>query len=449
MTSRRSSFRDVSLRDLLRGSVLVAVSCGAACRGSTAAPTAPSAPSSRAATLRVTMDSLGSEVAVASLSDVRFDATAENGADVREVRIDFGDGAAATNASARHVYAAAGTYTATATFTLRSGQQATTTRPVLVRAVEGLWYHAGYNDASRRFEIRRLTLTQDGQALRGTLSVNGEPDRPMAGTLSGERQARLVADGQEFEGVIASSVTGENASWLLRLQGGTASGQTLTFKPAFGEPSTPPVANLELIQPEGFIVEGLEITFDASGSSGQDLSYFVEYGDGRHIAEAVSRHAPETSDRLTARLTVVDRFGRDAVATPRLDVEDLESYDRSPARPYPLCLEWWHRFTNPANGEDEWRRLFIEQQEGREIRGLYVHPGWRAGSRFYGSLSGSRDIRFVLDGGGIEFAGTVVRSQSTDVRLRGTPLFVMPLTLRGGSADGQQLSFFELIGSCS
>ena len=74
---------------------------------------------------------------------------------------------------------------------------------MLVRAVEGLWYHAGYNDASRRFEIRRLTLTQDGQALRGTLSVNGEPDRPMAGTLSGERQARLVADGQEFEGVIA------------------------------------------------------------------------------------------------------------------------------------------------------------------------------------------------------------------------------------------------------
>src|SRR5262245_36381678 len=419
-----------------------------ACDNHTAPTAGPQQPTPTAV-LRVTIDSLGSEVAVASLSEIRFEATSEHGADVRDTRIDFGDGASASQSSARHVYAAAGQYTATATFTLRSGREVTAKQSVLVRTVEGLWYHAGYNTASRHFEVRRITLSQEGLTVRGTLSLSGEPERPIAGTLSGKRDARLVADGQEFQGVIASSVTGATASWPLRLQGGTASGQRLTFQPAFGDAGAPPVANLQLIQPEGYIVEGLDIGFDASGSSGQDLSYFVEFGDGQYTSEPVSRHAPETSGHLAARLTVVDRFGRDAVATPRLDVEDLEFDDRSPTRPYPICLFWVHGFTNPANGKDERRTLWIESHEGRRVTGSYGHPDYPQTSTFSGSLSGSRGIRFVLDGGGIEFSGTVVKQDSADVRLSGSSLFRMPLFLRGGSADGQQLSFLEAIGSCS
>jgi len=437
MSNQRSfQVRQVQLAAAL---ALTAITCVAACGGD-AAPTTPSQQAPPTTSLRVTIDSLGSEVAVAALSDVRFEATSDNAVEVREVRIDFGDGSSATGSSARHIYAAAGTFTATAAFTLRSGQQVTVTRPVLVRAVEGLWHHAEYNAASRRVEIRRITLTQEGQTLRGTLSMSGEPDRPIAGTLSGERQARLVSDGQEFAGTIASSVTGENASWLLRLQGGTASDQTLTFRPAFGEPAAPPVANLQLIQPEGFIVEGLEIGFDASASSGQDLIYFIDYGDGHHTSETVSRHAPESSGHLTARLTVVDRFGRDAVAQPRLDVEDLEQFDGTARR----CLVWIHRFTNPVNGQDEFRRLFIKSHKGRQVDGAYSHPDLSL-SPFTGSLSGSHDINFVLTGGGIDFRGTVAGGR----RIGGTQVFHMPLTLRGGSADGLLLLFDESIYPCS
>lgn len=411
---------------LISASTLITAISVVAC-GSNAATT-PTTPAAPTAALRVTIDSLGSGIAVASLSDVRFEVAVDNAVDLRDVRIDFGDGAEAMGTSVRHVYSAVGTYTAKAMSTLRTGQQVVATQSVVVRAVEGLWHHAGYNGASRRFEIRRITLQQEGQTLRGTFSMAGEPDRPIAGTLSGERQARFVADGQEFDGTVTPAVSGEGAAWSLRLQGGTASGQTFTFKPAFGEPAVPPVADLRLIRPEGFIMEGLEIGFDASWSSGQDLTYFVEYGDGEYTTQPTSQHALQREGRFNARLTVVDRFGRDAVATPRLEVDNLTIYDSR----YRYTT-WVSQGTNPSNGVYEFRRLYVREQHGRDFAGNYGHPGG-GDSWFKGTLTGSRGIRIVLDGGGIEFTGTVRGSVEWGVE-------DLMMDTRGGSANGQTLQF--------
>lgn len=401
----------------------------AACSGSDTAPTpGPEGTSVSEAALRVTIDSLGSEVAIASHSDVRFEASVA-GASVRDVRIEFGDGTSAREATARHVYTSAGTYTARATFTTATGEQLIASQSVVVNSVEGLWSYAAFNESTRGVEVRRLTLTQAGQQILGTYSTSDGPDRPVTGTLSSERDIRLSAGGESFDGVVPSPVKGPGILWLLRSAGGASTDRTLAFRFAFGEPSAPPVASLALKRPEGFIVEGLDIGFDASGSSGDDLMYFVEFGDGRYTTEPVSEHALEVEGHRSARLTVVDRFGRVAVVTPRVEVDSVTVC-------YPNCyITWRHASINPATGQHEFRILFFERHEGRYVEGTYGHPDGRK-SPFAGYLSGSRDIRITLDGGGIEFSGTIRGTNNNAIQAE-----EMALKLRGGSADGQQLSF--------
>src|SRR4051812_44590093 len=48
----------------------------------------------------------------------------------------------------------------------------------------------------------------------------------------------------------------------------------------------------------------------AAMSRGTDLSYYVEFGDGAVSTQARVVHTIDQGGSLTARLTVVDRFGR-------------------------------------------------------------------------------------------------------------------------------------------
>ena len=68
------------------------------------------------AAIDVKADAAGSRDAVAALSEVIVDASGSTGTGLTYA-IEFGDGATATTATAKHVYAAPSTYTVTATVT--------------------------------------------------------------------------------------------------------------------------------------------------------------------------------------------------------------------------------------------------------------------------------------------------------------------------------------------
>jgi hypothetical protein len=169
------------------------------------------------------------------------------------------------------------------------------------------------------------------------------------------------------------------------------------------------------------------ISFDASGSSGEQLSYFLEFGDGEYTSERSAQHAMDVptpggwGGAFMARVTVTDRFGRFDVASQRFgDVVSLAEVTG-----YSV---WINLFTNPRTGRVEQRFLVFDFHDGRSVAGRYRHPeGWH--SRFSGTVDGQWGIELTLDGGGIAFKGRILG------------LSHMPLAVAGGSADGFTLEF--------
>jgi hypothetical protein len=143
-----------------------------------AAPTAPTRGQEPTVQFKVTVDGLESAVAIPSVSKVRFDAGGSAAAEgpVR-YQVDYGDGTSGEGQATEHVYTAAGTYTAFITLVDARGRRATATHVVNVRAVQGTWFHAGYNTTTARVEIRKLQLTaQNGRSIVGKLTgPRGEP----------------------------------------------------------------------------------------------------------------------------------------------------------------------------------------------------------------------------------------------------------------------------------
>ena len=276
-----------------------------------------------AARLTVTIDSLGSREAVAGLSDVTIDSTGSTGSSPT-VAIDFGDGTRVTQAVARHVYADAGTYTATVTVTEGSGKTSTASHQVVVASPLGTWLYSGYLTRARRVEVRTLALTaQAGTTVRGFLNANRERDRPVTATLANERTIRIVLDDQTetLEGVLPSVLTGDPGPLELVARGGPADNERLRFQPVRGSPVGPPpdaVFTMRLFSFEApFAIRNISpIRFDASTSRGDGLTYYMEFGDGQVTTDAVAVHPMDRVGEHTARLTVVDRFGRsDSEAT--------------------------------------------------------------------------------------------------------------------------------------
>ena len=165
---------------------------------------------------------------------------------------------------------------------------------MVVKSLAGTtWFYGGFNRPSGRFEVRRLAITaQDGLELRGTYSNAGSSDRGFTGRLGSERHARLAVDdgSEQLEGVLPGDLSVSNAQWPLLVTGGTADRQSLPFGPVSSDAAGPnPRASLDVrfgqplfrddpLDPNTEIsaLMGLTpITFDASGSTGDSLSYFV------------------------------------------------------------------------------------------------------------------------------------------------------------------------------
>ena len=404
---------------------------GAAGCSDQATPTqpTPAGPGTEAlrASLSVSVDSLGSAEAIAALSEVTFDARQSVGQGL-VYRIDFGDGTTASQSMVKHVYENPGVFTAAVTVT-SGGQSATDSRQVIVASPSGSWLHRAPAGRPQRLHVRTLSLTsQNGRTVRGVLGTPNQPDRTVTGTLSGERNIRITTDDQAeaFEGMLPGTISGKYSLALLA-RGGPADNAPLKFDPLSGPPAGPgpdvsfSIRFFSFSAP--YAVQGYSpILFDASPSRGDDLRYFIEFGDGEVSSDISAVHPIDREGNYTATFTVVDRFGRVNTESGTFAVQSLV------AKGYYV---WWfttgHRrilnFTS-QNGD----------QVGGELRDLSTGahgepPQWY----FTGTLSGQNHVRLHLTGTDIVLEGTLTLGDYFATRL--------VLTQTGGPDNGKVWEF--------
>ncbi len=170
--------------------------------------------------------------------------------------------------------------------------------------------------------------------------------------------------------------------------------------------------------------------FDASESTGEGLSYRIEFGDGRDIFERKAEHVPSLFGTLVARLTVTDRFGRVSV-----DQAPYEVFRLVPGR---QVSEYWVGF-------DPQRLtcgclLFFYSQNGRTLTGA-LGTGWYPQSvgLVAGFIAGDRELHLQLRDGSTldgeialsDYMGAVNNYRDS-----------LRLTVHGGPWDGKFLEFF-------
>src|SRR5215217_1260545 len=213
------------------GSVLLALlllvpslSCGRSPAQPTSTPVVTTAAAAPAAAIAVTVDSTGAREAIAGVTDVSVDASASTGSALR-YRIEFGDGAASTERTARHTYTTAGTYKIAVTVTDDAGRSAGAASEVVVASPLGRWVHAGSFARANRVGVWALTITaQDGTTVRGVLTEDNADRGTVTGSIAADRRVRFVLDrsGESLDGVIPSAFAAEGAGLGLTMRGGSS-----------------------------------------------------------------------------------------------------------------------------------------------------------------------------------------------------------------------------------
>ena len=181
---------------------------------------------------------------------------------------------------------------------------------------------------------------------------------------------------------------------------------------------------------------GWEATFDAVASTGDGLSYLIEFGDGESASVRRIQHALTIRPlNQTARLTVVDRFGRTDVAT--------QSYTAGTLGPTGLPgmpgIGYVHRDVNPLTGLWEERWISFDTQSGSRVTGFYLH---NEGTEYFrsilsGTLSGANRIHLTTRNDTIELDGTYSLEFAPGYKYSD----FLALNLQGGTANGRLLRF--------
>lgn len=405
---------------------------GAGCGGSSPTQTAPSpAPPVTGAALppairlEVKADEAGSRDAVAMLSEVIADASASGPG--LTFAIDFGDGTVANTAVARHVYGTAGTFTISCTATSADGHKASASAQVTVRAISGGWFQAQYVPRSKRVEVRKLTVEQEGLTVRGIYKVTGDADRAFTGTLTRPRNVRItVVSGATLEGALPGSLGDDSAIWTLTAQGDSVDGERLSFRPIPAGPLPPaPDAVMRVrfndlgTDEPAAAVSAIDV--DGTSSRGSDLSYFIEFGDGFVASSSHSAHPVDAphSAVLTAQLTVVDGFGRSDAESAVYRTFELGNFRD----------DIW----SGNDGASSFLSFHFTSRAGASYDGVagYVSESQRfVRTTARATLSGDHDVRIVLPDLGIEFRGSVELSSHRGSR--------MTLIEVGGPHDGRR-----------
>ena len=186
-----------------------------------------------------------------------------------------------------------------------------------------------------------------------------------------------------------------------------------------GDDLTPPLA-----------VTNYDTVFDASRSTGDGLTYLLEFGDGASSTQVAALHASSVSMRRTARLTVTDRFGRtDSIARDYF----LALVDNSGC-----CGTSWVYSLITTYDKSVVLRLAL-RQDGAALSGTY-----RGEDSVFrpvaGMLSRDRAVFLRTADGSIEFIGGV------EWRERGRENFsqagvTLRLAVKGGTLDGKVFDF--------
>src|SRR5215217_1794218 len=372
----------------------------------TSTPVVTTAAAAPAAAIAVTVDSTGAREAIAGVTDVSVDASASTGSALRH-RIELGDGAASTERTARHTYTTAGTYKIAVTVTDDAGRSAAAASDVVVASPLGRWVHAGSLARANRVGVWALTITaQDGTTVRGVLTEDNADRGTVTGSIATDRRVRFVLDrsGESLDGVIPSAFAAEGAGLGLTMRGGSSSGEALTFERVVGEPTGPPpdaVLKMRFFSfGAPFAVKQISpVLFDGSTSRGDGLSYFLEFGDGQTTTSASATHPLEEEGLYTARLTVVDRFGRSDVETNRYEAQSLVTKG--------YYVEW---SALPTAGCSHCRGyLVFDHQQGKAVDGhfqLGANEG-EAVDHFAGSIDGSGEVNLAATSGA-RLVGTLI-----------------------------------------
>lgn len=193
------------------------------------------------------------------------------------------------------------------------------------------------------------------------------------------------------------------------MRGGRVDGQELSFRAVVGQPiGPPPDATLTRTIGrfgEAYAIVGLTpVAFDASLSSGDGLSYFIEFGDGELARARRAEHVVDDGTyepditRFSPLLTVVDRYGR-------VDSEGAPFWGISLIEDFRFCCAGW--VVLPGNAPFPYRVLAFRSRDGRNLYGAFYSDHYRHGSTVpcVGVLSGERDIRITIAALGIEFEG--------------------------------------------
>lgn len=198
-------------------------------------------------------------------------------------------------------------------------------------------------------------------------------------------------------------------------------------------PAAPPKAVLA-VGVEGAIpiltVTNYELTFDASRSTGDGLTYLLEFGDGASSTQPFARHGSPLVTRRTARLTVTDRLGRtDSTAQDYF----LAHVDNTG------CGTGWYYSFPYRNGASPTLSLTL-RQEGASISGTY--RGLDLVRRtITGTISGDRGVTMRTTDGSIELNGGLVWNQPVGEYMSQYGV-TLRLTIKGGDLDGQVFDFF-------
>jgi hypothetical protein len=168
--------------------------------------------------------------------------------------------------------------------------------------------------------------------------------------------------------------------------------------------------------------------FDGGESTGDGLSYRLDFGDGTTSSAPKTTHVPvipqtaTTFHSLTASLTVTDRLGRSDTVAQTYHVARLQ---------FPVFGFWVNWLQTGPEGYRADFRVLSFKVSGAQISGEYTGPEGKDRT-FTGTLSGERDIHLRLDDGTIEMQGSIALSGSGAV---------LRLNVRGGIADGRVLEF--------
>jgi len=174
-----------------------------------------------------------------------------------------------------------------------------------------------------------------------------------------------------------------------------------------------------------------QILFDGSPSTGEGLSYLIDFGDGARSTDASVLHQVNASGGFGATLTVTDRFGRTASDRRSFAVADIDTYvDESAFSVWvsngPGCvfMTWSHVSQSGRS---------VTADVGVRTDGRPGCPGvWTESARVAGELTGEGDILFTLPSG-VTVSGSIA--------LR-TPFWysTIDVGIQGGVVQGQRLT---------